>query len=51
MKEPKDFTEMLTHISDFKRYEELRMAQGGWYREDQDPPVMEPSASTEWVNR
>ncbi|MCP3998531.1 MAG: hypothetical protein GY722_26205 [bacterium] len=51
MKEAKGLTEMLEHTSDFKRYEELRMAQGGWCREDQDPPAMEPGASTEWVKR
>ena len=35
--------------SDFKSYEELRMTAGGWFREDQEPPVMTPPASLEWV--
>ncbi len=51
MKEAKGLSEMQAHISDFKRYEELRMTPKGWYREDQDPPAMEPGASTVWIKR
>ena len=49
MLEPKQLGEMRAHTSDFKRYEELRMTRGGWYREGQEPPVMEPPPSTEWL--
>ena len=33
----------------FRGYEELRMTQGGWFREGQEPPVVSPRPSTEWV--
>ena len=46
---PKPFSEMLNHIHDFKSYQDLRMTMAGWFREGQEPPVMEPPPSTEWV--
>lgn len=42
-------SELRAHISDFKHYEEVRMTMGGWFRDGQEPPVMEPPASQEWV--
>ena len=49
MRQPKPLPELRAHISDFKSYEELRMTMGGWFLEGQEPPVMEPPESTEWV--
>jgi len=50
LKQPKLVEEMLPHVHDFKRYyQELRMTQPGWYRDDQEPPVMEPPELQEWV--
>lgn len=48
--QPKDIAEILPHASDFATYyEELRLTRPGYYRADQEPPVMEPPASQEWV--
>ena len=42
--------EMLPHASDFAVYhQELRLTQPGWFHVDQEPPVMEPPKSQEWV--
>ncbi|MEM6784332.1 MAG: hypothetical protein AAF624_11435 [Bacteroidota bacterium] len=41
--------EMRAHVSDFKSYESLRMTRGGWYRDDEEPPVLKPPHSKEWV--
>ncbi len=41
--------EMKPHIHDFKSYEELRMTMAGWFHKDQEPPVMKPPPSVEWV--
>jgi len=49
MQQPKALAELRGHISDFKSYEELRMTMAGWFREGQEPPVMEPPTSREWV--
>lgn len=47
---PKAIADMLPHVSDFaKYYGELRVTRPGWYRADQEPPVMEPPPSQEWV--
>jgi hypothetical protein len=52
LKQPKAVADMLPHAHDFKAYyQELRMTRPGWYRDDQEPPVMEPPPSTEWVKR
>lgn len=48
--EPKAVAEMLPHASDFADYyQELRVTQPGWYRANQEPPVLEPPPSQEWV--
>ena len=48
--QPKAVAEMLPHASDFAEYyKELRLTQPGYYRADQEPPVMEPPLSQEWV--
>jgi hypothetical protein len=49
LKQPKPVAEMLPHASDFKSYQEIRMTMAGWFRADQEPPVMTPPPSTEWV--
>jgi len=42
--------ETLPHVHDFKTYHaELRMTQAGWYGRGQEPLVMEPPESREWV--
>lgn len=51
MKKARPANEIRAHVRDFKSYEELRMTQGGWFHEDQEPPVMEPPASEEWVKK
>jgi hypothetical protein len=48
--QPKAVAEMLPHVHIFRNYyQELRMTQPGWYPADQEPPVMPPPPSTEWV--
>jgi hypothetical protein len=49
MRQPRPVLELRAHVSDFKRYEELRMTMAGWFPKGQEPPVMKPVASTEWV--
>lgn len=50
LKQPKAITELLPHASDFATYyQELRMTQPGWYGANQEPPVMKPPSSQEWV--
>jgi len=50
LQQPRAVAEMLPHASDFATcYKELRFTQPGWYRHDQEPPVMEPPSSQEWV--
>lgn len=52
MAEPKSIPEMLPYLSSFKTYyQELRTTRPGWYPDGQEPPVMEPPPSTEWVKR
>jgi hypothetical protein len=42
--------EMRAHIADFRTYyQELRMTRLGWYGPGQEPPVMEPPPSQEWI--
>ena len=47
--QPKPFNELLNHIHDFKSYQNLRMTMAGWFSDGQDPPVMEPPPSKEWL--
>ena len=49
LKQPKSAGEMLPHVHDFKNFQELRMTMTGWFPKDQEPPVMTPPLSTEWV--
>ncbi|MEO0827950.1 MAG: hypothetical protein AAFY67_20310, partial [Cyanobacteria bacterium J06642_9] len=51
LEKPLPLNEMREFSHDFKSYEELRMTMGGWFREDQEPPVMEPLPSEEWVKQ
>jgi len=48
--QPKSIAQMLPHASEFATYyHELRLTRPGYYRVDQEPPVMEPPMSQEWV--
>ena len=48
--QPKPVEGLRAHIHDFKTYyRELRITQPGWYKDDQEPPIMEPPPSREWV--
>jgi hypothetical protein len=48
--QPKAIAEMLPHASDFAYYyHEFRVTQPGWYKANQEPPVMEPPPSREWI--
>jgi len=50
MQHPKQPSEMLSQIHDFKRFQsEIRMTRPGWYAADQEPPIMEPPPSSEWI--
>lgn len=50
VEQPKVMGEMLPHASDFATYyKELRLTRPGWYRSEQEPPVMEPPLSQEWI--
>jgi hypothetical protein len=40
---------MRSHCSDFKSYVKLRATMGGWFRNDEEPPELEPPPSEEWV--
>jgi hypothetical protein len=52
MQHPKEPTEMLSQIHDFKTvHAELRMTQGGWYGPDQELKVMKPPQSSEWTKK
>jgi hypothetical protein len=50
LQHPKSIAEMLPHASDFAEYyTELRVTRPGWYKADQEPPLMESPPSQEWV--
>ena len=50
LKQSMPINKMRPHISDFATYhEELRLTQAGWFLPDQEPPVMNPPKSQEWV--
>ena len=51
MKEPKALNEMRQHIHDFKSYQNILMTMAGWFRKGEEPPVMEPPISTEWMKK
>jgi len=49
-KQPLSMDEMLPYASNFATYyNELRLTQPGWYGPNQEPPIMEPPESQEWV--
>jgi len=39
------------YVHDFKSIQTISMTMGGWFLNDQEPPVMEPPASTEWIKK
>jgi hypothetical protein len=49
MNQPKPFNQTLFHIHDFKSYQVLHMTMAGWFRDGQDPPVMDSPPSKEWL--
>jgi hypothetical protein len=50
LERPKAIDEALPHASDFAiYYQELRVTRAGWYKSDQEPPIMEPPPSKEWL--
>lgn len=50
MHHPKDLAEVQPQTSDFaKYYGEMRVSRHGWYPAGQEPPMLEPPVSQEWV--
>ena len=50
MKQQKSVGEAQAYLHDFKTcFQELRLRQAGWYPSDQEPPILEPPPSQEWV--
>jgi hypothetical protein len=50
MKQSNAIAEKLSDFSSFAECcEDLQVTRPGWYREDQEPPFMEPPVSQEWV--
>lgn len=50
LKQPKEMTEMFAQIHNFKTvHSEIRITRPGWYGPGQEPPVMEPPQSSEWL--
>jgi hypothetical protein len=50
VKRPIEIAELPSYLHDFvAHYQELRSTRPGWYPEDQEPPIMEPPPSQEWV--
>ncbi len=50
LQKPKSVAEMLPYASDFASYyKELRARGTGWYPTGQEPRIMEPPVSQEWV--
>jgi hypothetical protein len=50
LQNPKEPKEMLSQIHDFKTVQsEIRMTIPGWYGPGQEPQVMEPPQSSEWI--
>lgn len=48
---PNQIQEVLSHLHDFVSvFEELRVTHPGWYRPDQEPPILAPPPSEEWVS-
>lgn len=48
---PRALHEMRQDIHDFKSYQDIRMTMAGWLRKRQDPSVIEPPPSQEWVKK
>lgn len=44
-----DPSDILHHAHDFLSYHNLRMTMTGWFPEGQEPPIMKPPPSMEWV--
>ena len=45
-----EISDTRAHTSDFATHlDDIRSTSPGYYREDQEPPIMEPPASNEWV--
>ena len=52
MKHPKNPAEIFSQLHDFKMVlSEIRMTQPGWYGPGQQPPIMDPPVSNEWMSK
>lgn len=49
LRQPKTVQELRSQSSDFESYRELRVTTGGWFRDNEEPPELEPPPATEWV--
>ncbi len=49
LKQPQMINETIDNTHDFKNYNDLHVTMIGWFRNDQIPPVLPPTPSTEWV--
>ncbi len=50
LQQQKAIAEMLACVSSFtESYKDLRVTRPGYYKADQEPPLMEPPLSQEWV--
>ena len=50
LEHPKEPKEMLSQMHDFKTvHSEIRMTRAGWYGPGQEPQVIEPPQSSEWI--
>ncbi len=51
MKQAKPIAEMIAQTHGFKSHQTIQMSMGGWFHQDQEPPLRQPSPSTDWVKR
>ena len=51
IKQPIPFDELQDYVHDFKSTQTIRMTMGGWFPQDEQPPVAEPAPSTDWVKK
>ena len=43
--------EILKHAHDFISYQDLRMSMAGWFPKGQEPPIIKPPPSMEWIKK
>ncbi len=49
LKQAQMIDETINNTHDFKNYNDLRVTMTGWFHNDQTPPTLPPSPSTEWI--